>query len=215
MTSHVGSLREVVTAITDGATGLEHWPEDLPGFHGDLIALLLASRTAWCPTLSVRGAGDYKQRVEAREFAEPLFRATIPEEMRAGWSRRGKVGPMSDANLERLLLTRAKHVGDAIRAGVTVLIGSDCSYTNALVGPSTHWEMEFLVRAGLPPIDALRAATVVPANYAGMEELGVVREGAIADLVLLAENPLKDIRATRKVEGVLVQGRWLPNSELR
>ena len=213
-TAHVSDLREMIDALRDGASCLEHWPEDLPDLHGDVLALMLAAGAAWCPTLSVRGAGDFKRRVEPDDLDEPLFRATVSDATVRRWAARDKVGPMSDGNLERLVLKRAGGVARAIAAGVPVLVGSDCSVGNALVGPSTHWEIEFLVRAGLAPIDALRAATVVPARYAGLPDHGVVRPGAVADLTLLSANPLVDIRATRAVAGVVFGGRWIPRAEL-
>ncbi len=208
-TMHVSSLRELVTAVVDGAGCLEHWPEELPALHGDVLELLRHSGVAWCPTLSVRGAGDVKRRRERAEFEEPLFRATVDPVSLRLWSARPKVGPMSDANLERLVRSRARDVARAARGGVTVVVGSDCSLGNALVGPSTHWEMEFMVRGGAAPLEALRAATVLPARWLGLEDTGVVRRGARADLVLLEANPLDDIRATRRVAAVVSAGRLL------
>jgi imidazolonepropionase-like amidohydrolase len=71
------------------------------------------------------------------------------------------------------------------------------------------------VRAGLSPYQALQAATRVPAEFLGQRsEAGTVEVGKWADLVLLADNPLQDISATRRIEGVLLRGQWLPKAEL-
>jgi imidazolonepropionase-like amidohydrolase len=86
------------------------------------------------------------------------------------------------------------------REGVPLMTGSDG------IG-SIHDELAALVEAGLPPVDALRAATEQPARFLGLTSSGAVKPGYAADLVLLADNPLADIGNTRRVVGVVVSGR--------
>ena len=95
-------------------------------------------------------------------------------------------------------------VAAAYRAGVPVLAGTDANAdagSPAAVshGDSLHHELELLVDAGLTSLDALRAATVLPARYFGLADRGVVEPGCRADLVLLDGDPLRDIRATRSL----------------
>ena len=71
-------------------------------------------------------------------------------------------------------------------------------------GASLHDELELLVEAGLPPRAALAAATTPPAGV----------EATAGDWVLLAADPLADIRNVRKIEGVVVRGRWLDRAAL-
>lgn len=74
---------------------------------------------------------------------------------------------------------------------------------------SIHDELAALVDAGLPPADALRAATVQPARFLGASaSFGAVRPGYIADFVLLDGNPLVDIHNTRRVVGLVQGGRY-------
>ena len=85
----------------------------------------------------------------------------------------------------------------------------------ATTGSSLHEELSLYVQAGLSPYEALRTATVNPALYLDAErDVGKVAEGFRADLVLLTENPLEDIRHTRTRVGVMKRGRWFPASEL-
>jgi hypothetical protein len=106
-------------------------------------------------------------------------------------------------------LTRQLH-----EAGVPLLLGTDAVGLLA-PGLSVHQELSLLVDAGISPYEALKTATVNPSHWAGRSgERGVIAVGAIADLVLLKENPLLDIRATRSVEGVLTHGGWLSRTEL-
>ena len=82
-------------------------------------------------------------------------------------------------------------------------------------GWALHREMEALVAAGLSPYQALEAATRNPAEFLGAtKEWGTIERGKRADLVLIAGNPLADIRNTARIEGVSVGGRWLEPAEL-
>jgi len=64
------------------------------------------------------------------------------------------------------------------------------------------------VRGGMSPLNALRAATYEPAVYFGMlDSAGTIAPGKVADLVLLDDNPLDDIRNTRSINTVLANGR--------
>jgi imidazolonepropionase-like amidohydrolase len=102
-----------------------------------------------------------------------------------------------------LALVRRMH-----RAGVRVLAGTDTPAPFVFPGASLHDELALLVEAGLTPAEALRAATLNAAVCLGREkELGAVEPGQLADLVLLARDPLADVRNTRSVEAVIVGGR--------
>lgn len=106
-------------------------------------------------------------------------------------------------------------IGRMHEAGVPIGAGTDTPISYAIPGYSLHSELEYLVMAGLPPVEALRAATQRPAEFFGMEgEMGAVREGYLADLVLLSANPLEDISATRSVQAVVTQGRLLDRAAL-
>lgn len=94
------------------------------------------------------------------------------------------------------------------RAGIPLLVGTDAIPSQgplaALVqhplGATVHSELEVFVKeAGIPALDALRAATSVPARIHGLKDRGQIAEGKRADLVLLGANPLKNISATRNI----------------
>lgn len=90
-----------------------------------------------------------------------------------------------------------------------MVAGTDASNQLLVPGASLHTEMELLVRAGLTPLDALRAATVRAAELLDADSLGRLRPGAAADLVVLAGDPLADIRNTRKIVRVMLGGEWI------
>jgi len=81
-------------------------------------------------------------------------------------------------------------------------------------------DLNQLVGAGLTPFQALSAATRTPGQFIrqyepGAEEFGTIAPGKSADLVMLAANPLVDVRNARKPLGVMVRGRWFESRELQ
>jgi imidazolonepropionase-like amidohydrolase len=96
-----------------------------------------------------------------------------------------------------------------------VLAGTDAGVHFSYPGFSLHDELALLVQAGLSPLEALRAATIEPARFLGQEDsVGSIAVGDRADLVLLRENPLNDIGATRSIESVILRGRLLDPAAL-
>jgi len=95
-------------------------------------------------------------------------------------------------------------------AGVPMVAGTDAGLSGVVGGFSLHDEIELLVVAGLTPEEALVAATRLPAAWLGIDkEVGTVEAGKRADLILLDANPLSDVKNTRKIAGVFVNGQWL------
>ncbi|MCA2211311.1 amidohydrolase family protein [Jidongwangia harbinensis] len=105
-------------------------------------------------------------------------------------------------------------------AGATVLAGTDANRDPATPfspphGEAMHQELGLLVEAGLSPVEALRAATVRPAQVFGLADRGEITAGRRADLLLVDGDPTTDIGATRNITGVWVAGhrfRGVPGS---
>src|SRR4029077_10719489 len=94
-------------------------------------------------------------------------------------------------------------------AGVQFMAGSDGPDPYVIPGVSLHDELEWLVKSGFTPLPALQSATTMPAQFLGkMDKYGVVEPGRVADLVLLDENPVTDVRNTRKIFGVVSNGKY-------
>jgi len=101
-------------------------------------------------------------------------------------------------------------------AGVPLLAGSDAAVLFVYPGFSIHDQLELMVRdIGLPAMDVLKIATTgVPDYFGEAHRAGAVAPGQSADLLLLDANPLHDIGATRRVRGVMAQGRWFGRADL-
>ena len=97
------------------------------------------------------------------------------------------------------------------RAGITIIAGTD----QAVPGHSLHREIELYVKAGFTPMEAIQAATVVPARVMGLDkEVGTVEAGKRADLILVEGNPLESISNIRNVRWVVAAGRLFNPADL-
>ena len=110
-----------------------------------------------------------------------------------------------------LEMTLAMH-----RAGVPFMAGTDTAAgVHIFPGFSLHEELGIFVQAGLTPMEALQTATRNPAEFLGkLSDMGTLQAGKIADLVLLDANPLDDIHNTRKIQAVVLAGRYFSRSDL-
>jgi imidazolonepropionase-like amidohydrolase len=91
-------------------------------------------------------------------------------------------------------------------AGVPILAGTDAPNPGTAHGPSLHGELELLVRAGLTPVEALRAATSTPARVFRLGDRGRIAPGMRADLVLVDGDPTSDVTATRRITRIWKNG---------
>jgi imidazolonepropionase-like amidohydrolase len=140
-----------------------------------------------------------------RDRTWPMFTRDITE----GWSS----DPLADR--ENFVRAELKMVGEMNRAGVPILAGTDTAAgVRVYPGFSLHEELALLVEAGLSPMQALQAATLNAGKYLGLADTGTVEKGKRADLVLLDANPLESIANTRKIQAVVLAGRYFSRSDL-
>ena len=106
--------------------------------------------------------------------------------------------------------------GRVAREGGRVVMGGHTEVPFAARGEAPWRELELLVDSGLTPLEAITAATSTAAGFLYRErELGTLRPGFHADLVVLRDNPAADIAAVRTVERVMVAGRWVEVAKYR
>ena len=113
------------------------------------------------------------------------------------------------ANRKRIL--KALHDG-----GVLVLFGTDAPQQYSVPGFSIHREMSLMLEAGMSPYEIILTATRSAGEYyKNRSQFGTVAVGKRADLILINDNPLKNISNVAKREGVMVRGRWLTEKEMQ
>jgi len=123
------------------------------------------------------------------------------------------VGPPSEISdlREKMFEKFVAIVGALHKAGIPVMAGTDQS----VPGHSLHREIELYVQAGFTPMEAIQAATSVPAQVMGVEkEVGTVETGKRGDLIVIDGDPLQDVRATRNVEYVITNGKMYKSADL-
>jgi hypothetical protein len=154
----------------------------------------------------------------AGEAEDPNLRY-VEKSIRQGWTDPAE--DLKGVPPEALDLARAEYdrllaiVREMSKAGVEILAGTDTGDPYTVPGFELHKELELLVEAGMTSREALRAATTEPARYFRKQDsMGAVRPRYVADLVLLSANPLTDISNTRKIAGVVVNGKYLSPKKL-
>ena len=204
-----GHLPNSVTAAEASDAGQRSF-EHLMGVPNDpaLFARFVRNGTWQTPTLVA---------LRAPAFAgDPAFEndprvAGLPEAIRQYWKMQmaemqhwGKDAADRRARFGEQFRT----VAAMRRAGVKILAGSDTPNPYVFPGVSLHEELSLLVEAGLTPAEALRAATLRPAEFLGrLDRAGSIAPGKNADMVLLDGNPLADIANTRRIAAVILKGR--------
>jgi hypothetical protein len=168
------------------------------------------SQTAWVPTLTTLRMGAEARNVNATNETHLQFIPTViknliwqPDVNRAarGVDQHGRF-----VHQDHYQLVKAQ-VQQAHQHKVKILVGTDNIDTHVYSGLSVHIELQNLVEAGLTTAEALKAATLWPAQFSGVADItGSLEEGKRADLIILSDDPLADITNTQTIEAVLFNG---------
>jgi imidazolonepropionase-like amidohydrolase len=172
------------------------------------IDFLKSHHTVIDPTLSIFELETASAAKPAASF-EPGVEKVAPELAQQFLN----VAPAGgDTDLTRKIFAKAlAAVGALHRAGVTIVTGTD----QAVPGHSLHREIELYVQAGFTPMEAIQAATVVPAQAMGLDkETGTLEVGKRADLIVLDASPLEDIHNIRSVHYVVANGKLYDSASL-
>jgi imidazolonepropionase-like amidohydrolase len=183
----------------------------------DLIALLAKNKTWQCPTLYWE-KGEWLIE-KTNEGEDPLIKYA-PAEWRRAWpvftsdiAKNWSSDPLADR--EAFFQAELKMIGDMNRAGIPILAGTDTAAgVRVYPGFSLHEELSLLVQAGLTPMQALQSATRNAGVFFGLRDTGTIANGNRADLVLLDANPLENISNARKIQAVVLNGRYLSRADL-
>jgi imidazolonepropionase-like amidohydrolase len=179
------------------------------------LAAEMASRKLWNgPTLAlfeILASDETPEQLAAREEMRYAPAAGI-----AQWKQQ-KQGFLDQAPAEgraRFLALRREIARAYDAAGAKLLAGSDSPQLFMTPGFGLHRELAALEAAGLPPRRVLAAATSHAAEYLGRADIGTIRVGGRADLLLVDADPLAAIGNLRRVAGVMADGRWVPAARL-
>ncbi|MYC53530.1 MAG: amidohydrolase family protein [Gammaproteobacteria bacterium] len=205
------SSHELYPAVAYGGDGVEHVRgtsrrgystkvSETNGIYADAVDLLAASGMTLTPTVGIYGGYGLLAAERPDLLYDPRVEAFSPDAPASA-----RIPP--DLALARRMVERMSSLPRRVlEGGGRVIMGTDSPIIPR--GLSLHAEMEILVRYGrMRPVDVLRATTSESGEALGYEgRLGVVAPGAFADLIVLDEDPLRDIAATRSVHTVILGG---------
>lgn len=231
VTAHLG-LYSAQDAVADGIDCLEHiWsvidyivPRGQTRVNVDfnnpaalkLVAAIKQGRVAVDPTLVV--FRDMVILGDQPEYINHADNAKVPERMREGWGRLLKEREFQPETVDARREEFRKYqelTGILYRAGVTILAGTDAPEPSVCPGFSLHQELELLVESGLTPAAAINSASLNNARILKQDKtLGSIEPGKKADLVLLRQNPLDDIRNSRSIAKVVSAGHVVEPDEV-
>ncbi len=212
VTSH-----EIYPAIASGADGVEHIRGTsrrgynpkvtaLNRSYQDVIELLTASKMTITPTIGISGVFPVALVRDPSRIDDPRFRTLFPASVVSDMERLSKsiARPDLDA-LAAVLRPFGDTVRRVVKGGGVVIAGTDSPiFPYAL---AYHTELEIFTQSGLTPFEVLQTATTRAAEALGESaNLGSIEAGKLADLVIVADDPLVDVRNARKVRTVIKNG---------
>jgi imidazolonepropionase-like amidohydrolase len=197
---HAATLQNCIDALNAGVDGLAHLYFNNAS-NPDFGRLAARKKAFVIPTFSVLQtlAGMHEAAVLTKDaLISPYLKSFDGQNLDRNYPFKG-----NEANYR----AAESALSQLKEAGVPILAGTDAPNPGTTFGASLHRELELLVRAGLTPVEALRAATSVPATKFSLEGRGRIKPGMIADLVLVKGDPTQNITATRDIMFVWKEGR--------
>ena len=199
-----------MTQLLDGYPGHEHALPIYP-IYPDVVKTIAGAGMAVTPTLLVAYGGPWAENyyyATENVWGDAKLRHFTPYEELARKSRRRPAWFMEE---EHVFRKHAEFMKDLAEAGGLAGIGSH----GQLQGLGYHWELWSVASGGMKPLDALKVATLSGATALGLDnDLGSLKAGKLADLVILDANPLENIRNTNTVRFVVKNGRMYEGDTL-
>lgn len=201
--SEGGSLYHMdLSMVADGNSAIEHnLPQSM--LYDDVLQFWGQTNVAYTPTLVVTYGGltsEHYWYQETDVWKHPILANFVPPHILQPRSVRRIKAPFEDFHHVTSAAT-AKRLADQ---GVNVSIGAH----GQREGLASHWEIWGFAQGGMSAVEALRSATIAPAEKLGFDrDIGSLEVGKLADLVVLDVNPLEDIFQSDKVDMVMLNGR--------
>ena len=204
---HQQSASDMLDLISAGVDGFLHGRIGRD-FTGELIERAVQSDVFVIPNL---GLGELRREaIGEDQFLTPFLSQGLRESLSASEIR--QVQPERDATNESELIAGFARIETG---GLDLVLGTDAgAVPGHPFGYTGHRELEIYVRLGMSPMDALRSATSLAAKHLGLLGLGLLEPGKQASLLILNSNPTSDIRNTRDIHSVYLNGQRVDRSAI-
>ncbi|MBM3285657.1 MAG: amidohydrolase family protein, partial [Candidatus Aminicenantes bacterium] len=164
-----------------------------------VLDLMVKNKVFWCPTLSIYVASRDLIRAQNQPWFKDYLHPTLEEYFRPDLQRHGSYF-LGWTNTQEVRWRKNYQVWmDALKEfnlkGGLITVGDDAGFIYQIYGFGQVHEMELLEEAGFHPLEVIKMATVNGAKLLGLEDrLGRVRQGFIADLLVVNGNPVENLR---------------------
>ena len=207
--AHIFYMEDARDLVASGADMIAHSVRDRPVDRAFMDALK-ARGVCVCPTL-MREVSAFVYGAEPDFFSDPFFLreadSGVVAELRRAERQKGVAASPAAARYREALEVASRNLKTLFDAGVPIAMGTDTGPPARFQGYFEHLELERMVQAGLTPAQALVTATGGAARCLGLAgKVGTLEPEAWADLLVLREDPLADIRHTRTLESVWIAG---------
>jgi imidazolonepropionase-like amidohydrolase len=208
--AHATQLDDQKFVVENGADVLVHMVQNVK-IDAELTKLLEAKKPYWATVITL---GDEAAVCETDPFFEDALPKTVVEKIRATTQRRSLTANCAPnpQMREEIMAYNFPHM---IQAGARLVLGTDTGIEPGhTFGSGEHVELARWVNLGLAPADAIVAATSRPAELFGLTDMGSIVPEKRASFIVLDANPLNDIRNTRKINSVYLDGMRLDREGL-
>jgi imidazolonepropionase-like amidohydrolase/ABC-type multidrug transport system permease subunit len=208
----------IVAALAVGARSVVPGPAR-SGLSDLVLARLKAAGAGYTPALGAIEARRDLALGRSGQLEGSLVQQVVPPTLAIGTRAVLESGRHTDAGRARSLaadmVIARENLQRAYRAGVTLVAGTDAGHALVFHGPAIHRELQLWVQAGVPPEEALVAATRNAAIALGAaDRLGLVAKGYEADLLVVDGNPIRDIATTERISLVVYRGERIRRAQL-
>jgi imidazolonepropionase-like amidohydrolase len=210
--SHVFYLDDAKSVLRAGADFVAHSVRD-QDVDDEVISLLRERDVCYSPTLT-REVSTFVYEEVPDFFGDPFFLKEadpqVLEQLKDPERQQNVRDSESAQAYKQTLQVASRNLKRLADSGVTIAMGTDTGPPARFQGYFEHMELVLMAEAGLTSMQIIKSATGDAAACLGFTDLGTLEAGKWADLVVLDEDPLVDIRNTQSIESVWIAGNRVP-----